>query len=70
VTHYYFDDCIYYTPAFSDEALGRLDLRNLRSIVDGQPRPNTYLGEMVEPARADKPGLGRKVLKSLRRRRD
>ncbi len=68
VTHYYFDDCIYYTPAFSDEALGRLDLRNLRSIADGQPRPNTYLGERVEPAGASKPGLGRKVLKSLRRR--
>lgn len=48
VTHYYFDDCIYYTPAFSDEALGRLDLRDLESISDGQPRPNLYLGEAVE----------------------
>jgi len=48
VTHYYFDDCIYYTPAFSDEALGRLDLRHLTSISDGLPRPNTYLGELFE----------------------
>lgn len=24
VTHYFFDDCIYYTPAFSDEAIGQL----------------------------------------------
>ena len=48
VTHYYFDDCIYYTPAYSDEALGRLALRNLTSIADGQARPNTYLGERVE----------------------
>lgn len=47
VTHYYFDDCIYYTPAFSDEALGRLDLRRLTSISDGLIRPNTYLGEVV-----------------------
>lgn len=50
VTHYYFDDCIYYTPAFSDEALGRLDLRNLVSIGDGQPRLNRYLDEEVLPA--------------------
>lgn len=49
VTHYYFDDCIYYTPAFSDEALGRLHLRDIVSISDGQPRPNTYLGEQVLP---------------------
>ncbi|WCM25710.1 phytanoyl-CoA dioxygenase family protein [Sphingomonas sp. QA11] len=47
VTHYYFDDCIYYTPAFSDEAVGRLHLRDLISISDGQPRPNAYLGEAV-----------------------
>ena len=48
VTHYYFEDCIYYTPAFSDEALGRLDIRQLKSISDGLPRPNRYLGEVVE----------------------
>lgn len=47
VTHYYFDDCIYYTPAFSDEPLGRLDLRNLVAINDEKPRPNRYLGETV-----------------------
>lgn len=47
VTHYYFDDCIYYTPAFSDEALGRLALRNLVSIGDGKARPNIYLDEAV-----------------------
>jgi hypothetical protein len=48
VTHYYFDDCIYYTPAFSDEAIGKLDLRNLVAISDGEPRPNRYLGEKVQ----------------------
>lgn len=47
VTHYYFDGCIYYTPAFSDEALGRLELRNLVAINDGLARPNNYLGEIV-----------------------
>lgn len=53
VTHYFFDDCIYYTPAFSDEALGELALRDLVSVSDGKPRPNTYLGEVVsDPARS------------------
>lgn len=45
VTHYYFDDCIYYTPAFSDEVLGKLQTREMVAIHDGQPRPNRYLGE-------------------------
>ena len=49
VTHYYFDDCIYYTPAFSDEALGELDLRQSRSVDDNSLRPNRYLGSDVEP---------------------
>jgi hypothetical protein len=47
VTHYYFDDCIYYTPAFSDEALGKLALRNVTSIGDGTLKPNLYHGEEV-----------------------
>lgn len=47
VTHYYFEDCIYYTPAFSDEATGQLALREIISVSDGQPRPNKYLGEIV-----------------------
>ncbi|MBU6267995.1 MAG: phytanoyl-CoA dioxygenase family protein, partial [Sphingomonadales bacterium] len=47
VTHYYFDDCIYYTPAFSDEPLGRLRLRKLVDIADGTRKPNLYLGEEI-----------------------
>jgi Phytanoyl-CoA dioxygenase (PhyH) len=50
VTHYYFDDCVYYTPAFSDETVGRLQLRAIRAISDGKMRPNLYLGEEVLPA--------------------
>ncbi|AOJ32982.1 phytanoyl-CoA dioxygenase [Burkholderia metallica] len=52
VTHYFFDDCVYYTPAFSDEYLGRLQLRNLVNIVDGARKPNSYLGEEVVPSAA------------------
>jgi hypothetical protein len=50
VTHYFFDDCVYYTPAFSDEYLGRLQLRDLVSVVDGKRKPNLYLGEEILPA--------------------
>ncbi|RIV81160.1 phytanoyl-CoA dioxygenase [Aurantiacibacter xanthus] len=56
VTHYFFDDCIYYTPAFSDETLGQLALRNLVSIEDQSPKPNTYLGEPVAAAKPAKRG--------------
>jgi ectoine hydroxylase-related dioxygenase (phytanoyl-CoA dioxygenase family) len=48
VTHYYFEDCIYYTPAFSDEAIGALDLRHITAISDGQRRLNLYQGEPVD----------------------
>lgn len=58
VTHYYFEDCIYYTPAFSDEALGLLDLRQISSISDGKPQPNLYQGEPVAAAIAAASALG------------
>lgn len=48
VTHYYFDDCIYYTPAYSDESVGRLDLRSPQSVVDGSFHHSQYLGETVD----------------------
>jgi len=48
VTHYYFDDCIYYTPAFSDEALGRLALREVVDLSTGEAVQNRYLGEVVK----------------------
>lgn len=50
VTHYYFEDCIYYTPAYSDEALGKLQMRRIESITDGQLRPNLYQGQPAEEA--------------------
>lgn len=51
VTHYYFDDCIYYTPAYSDEALGRLDMRKIYNLADNTFRPNLYHGQMVKPGK-------------------
>ena len=47
VTHYYFENCIYYTPAFSDELIGKLDVRNISAISDEMKRENMYLGNVV-----------------------
>jgi ectoine hydroxylase-related dioxygenase (phytanoyl-CoA dioxygenase family) len=50
VTHYFFDDCVYYTPAYSDEMLGLLALRNnIINVADGTVKPNLYLGERIVP---------------------
>ncbi len=69
VTHYYFDDCIYYTPAFSDEALGKLMVRNPMAIHDGSRRNSSYLGEMVEEksiaSKKVNNSLGKRILKRI-----
>lgn len=67
VTHYYFDDCIYYTPALSDEYLGRLQLRQLVSVTDRAPRPNLYLGEEILPPQATIKQRRKGVAAKLRR---
>ncbi len=65
VTHYYFDDCIYYTPAFSDEAVGKLALREIVAISDKVPRANSYLGETLKIDRA-KPSFKQKIASYFR----
>lgn len=52
VSHYFFHDCLYYTPAFSDERLGRLALREIVDISTGRAVPNLYLGEEIHPQRS------------------
>jgi hypothetical protein len=47
VTHYYFDDCSYYTPAFSDPLAGNLYLRNITDISTGQVKPNIYVDRPI-----------------------
>ncbi len=37
VTHYFFDNCVHYTPRLSDEMMGNLYLRNPIDIITGQP---------------------------------
>lgn len=69
VTHYFFDDCIYYTPAFSDELIGKLDMRTITNIATGAIQPNQLLGERVDhPTAAPSSSRHRgKVLRRLRR---
>lgn len=48
VTHYYFENCVYYTPVVSDPAFGRTHYREIKDIVTGDVQPNVYSGEQVE----------------------
>ncbi|NLR72523.1 phytanoyl-CoA dioxygenase family protein [Novosphingobium sp. ERN07] len=67
VTHYYFDDCVYYTPAHSDEYLGRLDLRQIVSIADMTSKPNIYQGAAVSDPKSVRPPLRNALPHRLRR---
>lgn len=44
VTHYYFEDCIYYSPIHSDAALGEYALREVRDIRSGERVPHALNG--------------------------
>jgi hypothetical protein len=67
VTHYFFDDCVYYTPAFSDEPLGRLALRQIVNAADGVPKPNMYLGEVIGEPKPPKKLVERRIWRRIRR---
>jgi ectoine hydroxylase-related dioxygenase (phytanoyl-CoA dioxygenase family) len=72
VTHYYFENCIYYTPAFSDEALGELAVRSIFNIAADRPEPNLYLGEELKPKNdfvGDEPDTNRLRFPWQRKRR-
>lgn len=47
VTHYYFENCSYFTPAFSDPLIGNLDLRDIRDIESGESIPNLYIDKPI-----------------------
>lgn len=44
VTHYYFDDCLYYTPMGSLPLAGQVRFRTPRDIASGAPRPGSLNG--------------------------
>jgi hypothetical protein len=52
VSHYYFADCIYYTPAYSDEPLGRLDTRSIVDIGSAEIEPNRHMQQLLPVAPA------------------
>jgi hypothetical protein len=68
VTHYFFDDCVYYTPAFSDEPLGKIALRNVVSATDGSAKPNLYLGEQVVPVAKSRRTRLQRFVRAAKRR--
>ena len=43
VTHYYFENCLYYTPLFSNTFQGQLFYRQIMNIATGAGVPNQYL---------------------------
>lgn len=50
VTHYYFEDCAYYTPMNSDLPAGLIDFRRPFNIITGQETDNFYYGDKIDPA--------------------
>jgi hypothetical protein len=50
VTHYFFEDCAWYTPLFSDPFYGQIYFRRLINIQSGQPMQNSYCGWPIPDA--------------------
>jgi hypothetical protein len=48
VTHYYFENCMYYGPLFSDVPLGKLYYWKVVDIKTGKQVAHNYLGETIE----------------------
>lgn len=48
VTHYYFSDCLYYTPLLSDPFLKQIRLRTIKNIITGEVVPQIYNGQTVD----------------------
>lgn len=50
VTHYYFEDCVYYSPMLSDMAINKLYLTDLKNINTGEKLVSRYFDEVVTPS--------------------
>lgn len=48
VTHYYFEDCMYYIPRLSDIAINKVYLSDLENIKTGEKMKSTYFGKTVK----------------------
>jgi hypothetical protein len=67
VTHYYFENCSYYTPAYSVASFGRLHLRNIQDIGSKSSVENVYINEPVGRPAFNKVRSASKIRKLLRR---
>jgi hypothetical protein len=52
VTHYFFEDCLYYQPQKSDPFLGRIQWLDKRDIRTGRIIPQVYNGRPVSVRRS------------------
>lgn len=50
VTHYYFEDCVYYSPKLSDLAINKIYLTELQNIKTGEPLVNKYFDDVLHPS--------------------
>jgi len=48
VTHYYFEDCVYYTPMLSEPFKGLIHIRNITNVCTGKELPNMCNGVELE----------------------
>lgn len=60
VTHYFFEECAWYTPLFSDPIYGQVHFRRLVNIQTGQPMQQRYAGvdipeTFIEATRSTQP---------------
>ena len=47
VTHYFFSDCIYYTPLFTDPFLKNIHTKEITNIATGEIVPHVYNGQKI-----------------------
>ncbi|OGJ61490.1 hypothetical protein A3C37_04165 [Candidatus Peribacteria bacterium RIFCSPHIGHO2_02_FULL_53_20] len=76
VTHYYFDNCLYYTPMLSDPYIGKMQMRMITDIRTGKTVPNMYAGKpvsaissaaMIAPAAAASASVLKRVMARAKR---
>ncbi|MBE9229229.1 phytanoyl-CoA dioxygenase family protein [Phormidium sp. LEGE 05292] len=48
VTHYYFDNCLYYTPLLSDPFLKRISMKEITNIATGKEVKHYYNGQEIK----------------------
>lgn len=81
VTHYFFDNCLYYTPRLSHSEIGRLWLRNVREVGTGEFIPHFLSGRCfrvdkagaycfdrkMRPVPLERPALGKRIRRHFAR---